>query len=349
MKDILFNIYKYEITKNDYYQTNMFKPANAGLNKSNLEFFEKQCIGNKGSVVILREIKVNKDKDGVLNRQSVESTIKEDHKAKILEHRGGIAIINVQANKTKTLHDENFETDPKPDFPPFLVIIDNRPKHQYIAIQQGVMSSTKAARILFDTFNYNMLESNRKFDLQKLHKNLTFNEAMFHMKERLGKAITKVAFEFDKKQETKNKLPESVDHFLKEWVGRFSNEGKIETLIGNDEDLKKEDVARDFELLGHLCLENKKYKLSAWFGKLGVYRYGKEIGAQLGMNASIISDFVNPREPIYVEQSFLAEEFKEEQYPTLEEWLDKLKNAFDDYEKTSLSITGRRKRSRRPL
>lgn len=349
MKDILFNIYRYNITKDKHIIKNAFDDTQAKPIVSDIDYFEKKCLGNKNTKITLRETKVYKSNDVALHRSSVETCEKEDHNARIIEHKDGITIIEVQANKKKVLHDEDFNEDTVDDHPYFLVIIDNRKDSQYIAIQQGVMSTNKVANILIDTFNHNMLERGRKIDIFKLRKNMSFLDTIFHMKERLGKRISRIALDFDKKVNTTNQLPEGLDHFLKEWIGRFADEGKIEATISNDENLKKTDVAHDIHLISSLCLENPRYKLSAWFGNFGVYRYGKEIGAQFGMHSKIIEDYVNPPKTVEKEQCFLTEESKDEKLPTFEEWLDRVNEIFDDYEKTSLSISGRRRNRRRPL
>lgn len=349
MKDILFNIYRYKITKDKHIEKNAFNDNQSTPIASDSDYFEKKCLGNKGSYIKLREVKVYKSNDVALHRSSVETQEKEDHNARIIEHKDGITIIELQANKKKVLHDEDFNEDTVDDHPYFLLIIDNRKDSQYIAIQQGVMSTNKVANILIDTFNYNMLERGRKIEIFKLRKNMSFLDTIFHMKERLGKRISRIALDFDKKVNTTNQLPEGLDHFLKEWIGRFADEGKIEATISNDDNLKKADVAHDIHLISNLCLENPKYKLSAWFGNFGVYRYGKEIGAQFGMDSTIIEDYVNPPEPVAKEQSFLTEISKEDKLPTFTEWLDRVIEIFEDYEKTSLSISGRRRNRRRPL
>lgn len=348
MKDLLFNIYRYNINKERYIEPDAFNESDNISCNSSIEYFEKKCLGNKDSKIILREIVTYNRADAALKRSSVETSEKEDHTAHILEHRDGIFIIKVDANKHKMLYDVDFNMQPHDDHQPFLILIDNRPSHQYVAIQQGVMKTDNAARLLIDTFNYNMKGKGLKFEVLKLHKMMTFHESIFHIKERLGRSISKISFEFDKRETTNHKLPAAVDHFLKEWIGRFADEGKIEAAIKNDEKLKAQDVARDLEMLGRLCLENAKYKLSAWFGNFGVYRYGKEFGAQFGINGQVINDFINPPKPVPVEQSFLCES-TEDKLPTLGEWLEKLHKAFDDYEKTSLSISGRGRRNRRPL
>lgn len=351
MADLIFSIYKYNVSQASYKQDlpdGFYTPGNVHPKDYPTlhDYFREACLRKRGAMMEIHRISTRTGKDAATNRSGVAVTEKDTHSAKVIENKDGIVILHVQANKSKTIHNADFTDEPVGDYPPFFVIFDNRPGHQYLAIENKGMKADDSVLMLHNEFNNTMEQCGIAFEVSGLFmKYDNFHSALVFFKKYLKSAITKLSFEFGKRS-SDEELPPHLDHFIKEWMEKFSEGGKIEAAISNDENLMlATDIKQDIELLANLCLKNSKYKLSAWFGNKGIYRYGKENKAQFGMDSKILDLFVNPP----VMNNSIFHEPVETSVPSLNDWLDNVKEIFQNYDKARILPRSRTKVSRKRL
>lgn len=340
MKDFIFTIYKYKIDKipeGEGYLYEEHKNLNPKDYATKEEFFES-FLPDKMKILDLW--------DEVHNNQSGEETVEKDaHKNYIMEHRDNIIVIAVQANKQKSFHNEDWEEDKVDNHPPCLLIFDNRPGHQFVAIQKAAMDTDKTAKILFNSFNYLLNKYDYKFEIFRLKREMQFLEAVYDIKRKLNDRISKVVFDFKKNQETQKTLSKRFVHKLTEWIGKFADSGQVSANISNDEKLKYKTVQKDLELMATLCSSNANYNLLVKFAHFGIFRYGQDVKAQFGLEESVLESFLYPPTDKPKQLSWLEEE-EDASTITLTQWLDKVHTLYHDYEEEALSVKKRRRSNR---
>lgn len=337
MKDLIFTIYRYKIGKIPK-QGELF-PEEGRKNPKDyatLEDFFESFLPEKGRFLDLwEEAKKSKGKE--------ETVEKDTHKNEILQHKDHIIVVALQANKFKTIHDENWNERKEPNHPSCFVVFDNRPGHHYVAIQQAAMNTDATAeKILQNSFNFSMNQYGLRFEVVLLKRTMEFLEAVDAIREELKYKVQKVTFDFDKNM-GEEKKQSKILKALNEWIGRFAESGQITANVSDDELMQSKCVRKDLNLMADLCTRNSHYKLTVNFERLGLFRYGQDVRAQFGLNEKIISFFCGIE--IHTE-TFDFEDGEFNFTVTLPEWLDDVHKLFKNYEEETLSGKQRRRTRR---
>lgn len=211
-----------------------------------------------------------------------------------------------------------------------------------MAIENAAMDPDKTAKIIQNSFNYALNRYGYGFEVNRLIRTLPFLEAVREIRDKLHDHINKLVFDFDKNMEQQKELSGKFVYALKEWIGSFADSGQIAANISNDNQLFDSIVTQDFELMAELCASNKNYNLLVKFSHFGIFRYGKDIKAQFGLDNDVLERFFKPKvaEPTQLE---VFERREQEPKITLYEWLNDVKTIYVDYEEEALSV---RKRGR---
>ncbi len=343
MKDVIFAIYRYRITKMPTEISELFSDGRKLTPKDyeTKELFFESFLPERGNMVdIWEEIrKTRKNKT-----ETVETIEKESHRNRVMEHRDNIIILALQANGAKKIYDEDWATHPEPNHQPCMMVFDNRPGHQFVAIERAAMDTDKSAAMLETSFNYLMTRYGYRFEVLRLKRDLPFLEAVYDIKNSLGDNINRVVFDFDKNLQNKKKLDSRFLKALNEWLGKFADSGQIAANIKNDELLKNSVIRQDLGLMAELCKQNPHYNLFVKYEHFGIYRYGQDVRAQYGVTSDVLDSFVYPRPEPTDDIPFPDEEVVKR--ITLPEWLDKVQTLYQKYEEEALSVN-KRKRGRR--
>lgn len=338
MKDIIFSIYRYKIDRLQAVQGELFNKGEKRMDMkgASKEMIFESLIPEKNKIIELWNApKKNKNGEEVI--------VKDTYNNRVLEHRDGIIVLELQANGSKLIYDEDWNKHPEPNHMPFYVIIDNRENHGFIAIQRAAMDTDKSAEVLQNSFNYLLNKAGYRFEVVRLKNQLKFIEAVYHIKDKLKDNVSKVVFDFDKNLDEKKKLSSRFVHALSEWIGRFADSGQVTANISNDERLKNEEVQQDLELMAELCSTNPNYNLLVRFKRFGLYRYGHDIKAQFGMDEDVLSLFVEKDKDSIAPKLLFETGEEQKQVITLPAWLDDIMKLYKDYEEEALSVKKRRR------
>lgn len=343
MKDVIFAIYRYRITKIATEVSELFpegrklKPKNYDTN----ELFFESFLPERGNMIDIWE-EIRKTRKN--RKETVETIEKDPHKNRVMEHRDNIIVLALQANGAKKIYDEDWATHPEPNHQPCMMVFDNRPGHQFVAIERAAMDTDKSAKMLETSFNYLMNPLGYRFEVLRLKRDLPFLEAVYDIKDSLGDNINRVVFDFDKNLSAKKKLDSRFLKALDEWLGKFADSGQVAANIKNDELLKDTVIRQDLGLMAELCKSNPNYNLLVKYEHFGIFRYGQDVRAQYGVESDVLETFVYPRsEPT---DDILFPEEEELKRITLPEWLDKVQTLYHKYEEESLSVKKRTRRRR---
>lgn len=331
MKDKIFSIYRYSIRKTPK-QLRVFVDEND----------EQQVSFNETTPEdLLDSLFPKKDESlsfgGLVNKSNTSKDEKKTYNNIVLEHKESIVVLQIQANKSKTITDTNWDNHQEPHHPYCLVIFDNRPGRRFVAIERSAMDTAKTAHILQESFNSKLQKSGYTIEMMTLIDKLPFMEAIYHIKEKLSVSITKVTFDFinnNREQRLKN------NRFLLEltnWINQFAENGQISAEIHDDSKLEK--IQKDLELMAELCSLNSNYHLLVKFRRFGLFRYGQDVEAQLGVNEEVLKRF------IFAEYT-MFDLFEDCNPITLPEWLDDVKKLYENYEEEKLSQKKYRRNTR---
>jgi len=340
MKDTIFTIYRYKVKQMTAMQLELFtdgvrlKPKDYATK----ELFFESFLPEKGQPLdIWKEIRKESNEEYVLE--------KDPYTNMVIEHREHIIILALQAKKAKKIYDANWGSHAEPNFPPFVVVFDNREGHQFLCIEHAAMDTDKSAELLQTSINAQMNRFGYCFEIVRLKRKFGFLDAVYHIKDRLKDNVNRVVFDFANNMEQKKQLASKFVHALTEWIGKFADSGQIAANISNDERLKEETIRQDLQLMAELCTENSNYNLFVKFEHFGLYRFGQDVKAQFGVGNDVLKAFTQPQEVNKQEMSLFAEE-EESPKITLQQWLDDVKKLYLDYEEEALSVK-KRKRTRR--
>lgn len=193
MKDIIFSIYRYKIGKLPAVQGELFNKGEKRPDMKNIskEMIFESFLPERNKVIDLWNAPKKK-------RDGEEVIEKDSYNNRVLEHRDGIIVLELQANSSKLIYDEDWNNHPEPNHMPFYVVIDNRENHGFIAIQRAAMDTDKSAEILQNSFNYMLNNVGYRFEVVRLKNQMKFIEAIYHIKDKLKDNVSRVVFDFDK-------------------------------------------------------------------------------------------------------------------------------------------------------
>lgn len=345
----LFAIYKFKLENFKHRQITMEFPEkeantqHTGQYRTLEEFFESYFPQRSGSMNIAEHKKKGRGKN--------KTTEFDPHLNTIEEHRNRIVVFRMQANKTKSIEQADWTKKKEPHHPDCRVIIDFREDHCFMAIERKntAFDPDRACDILSGSFNRMMLDPGVKVHFKRLEKQALFWDAVNEIRDKFSDAIRRVQFDFVGSEEQPEKGNESDKEqqnndsqfadALTQWVGLISGRGQLSVEIENDYKLAR--VTADLTRMSNLCNRNRDYNLTVKFRDFGLFRYGQDIKAQLGLNDEVIEAFL-PQPQTWVSGDLFEEPVAPEKMKNeLIRWFDKVLKLFSDYgTKTSIKQVG---------
>ena len=281
----IFTIYRYEIKDSNDIFCALDKQNSSSENSSPYDVFES-CMGNAKDSLMGGAT----DKDNDMGIPKICDG--EEHHTMIEQHMGHIIMFLLQANKTKTIYQENWEKRKEPNYPDCRIMIDNRPGSHLIIIEKKstvFANPDKAMEILQDLFGKTLADYGFKIHSTPLTKKESFWDAVNDIREKFGDKVNRVQFDFKSDGPTTD--DGSFTYKIMQWARSFSVDNQLTMNIGDDSKLKK--VERDLTRMSELCCKSEGYNLTVRFNNFGLYRYGQDLKAQYGMDDETIDRFVN--------------------------------------------------------
>lgn len=252
------------------------------------------------------------------------------HCCDVLRHEDGIILMTVEANRNK--HTIVNKKDVEHEHHPYsMVMIDNRPGHQTVAIERGAAFAPDAlALILQEGLCHLLHESGRKVELRRLKKtSREFWPVVEHLCGTYGDRVKQIRLDMNGRKEPPGGRRRDSHHLLgvlMELARKTQSEASL-ILANAEEEVKLKEVYEDVSMVAAICLKEKDYDLSVKFEQFGVYRYGAELLAQFGLGEKLIGQFENG------ELEF--DDMGEPRY-ALTNWLNKVTKLLKDYGETNI-------------
>lgn len=243
----------------------------------------------------------------------------------ILINKGGIIVMTVEANKKKTTIVEKQKISHQHN--PFChVIIDYREGYNLIAIQKHSAfdgDPAKLAMIILNAFNRMFGDYELEIDMDPLvHKFRDFWDAINEIRTRHNDKVRRICLDFTNAVEEEYSSNSAVA-IISAIVRKLKAKGEMVLESNDDLEVDLEKVHDDMVALSEICMRYPQYALDVHFFSYGVYRFGKDVTAQFGVEERIIYNYVaDERETDLFGES-----------DTLDRWLDKMKGLFskDNY------------------
>lgn len=258
----------------------------------------------------------------------------DSHATMVEQHLNHIIVFLLQANKTKTINQENWKTKKEPHHPDCRVIIDNRPNSHLMIIQRKTTTFSdpdNAMELLENSFNRWLLDYGLGMKFSRLSKKESFWNAVNEIRDNFNDKVERVQFDF--KSDAQREDDGSFTYKLMRWANQFAESSGLTMTIGDDKRLKL--VEKDLTYMSELCYHNQNYNLMVKFRDFGLYRYGQDIKAQYGMDENIIDNFValeQNSKPIYL----FEETNDDNSLDKLTKWFDRVNKLFEEYDKNKI-------------
>lgn len=356
MRNVIFNIYKYRLRRIAAQVLLDFEDGVPRVgNYSTLDDFFEAFIPEKGEKLAIQDKarSVARQNGNVAKtEQSILKDRKEENLSLVEAHKENVIILSVQTNSTRKLYTKEFGSRYEKHYPTELVIIDNRPGHQFIAVEHtrrgAAMDTERAARIMQSGFNLMMNDQGVYFEITTLVRKMDFYETVRDILTRLEDQVRSVTFRFDGKR--RNNLSQNSDfiYVVQNWIGKFASRGQVTAFLRNNREFMQSEMRKDFELIAGLCAQDPHYSLLVKFEQFGLFRYGDETVVQFGLAKDAIDRFTEKVQTVSQESIFIDEEDQEPQkLASLREWLENINDLSNRYEERALSKRERKKSYRR--
>lgn len=194
----------------------------------------------------------------------------------------------------------------------------------------------KACDLLQESFNRMMHNHGVKIGFTRLEKQALFWDAVNEIRRKFDDAVQRVQFDFNGGERSADDA--SFADRLTEWVGLFARHGQLAVDIEND--LRLKEVEKDLTRMADLCYQNRNYNLTVKFRDFGLFRYGQDIKAQLGLEDEVIDVFVARA------RQLKTDEPADKADQNMLGWFDRIRVLFDEYGKNS-SVKSKRKAGNR--
>lgn len=186
---------------------------------------------------------------------------KDYHRADILEHKENIVVLTIQANGSKRYIDRENKRHRMPHYPSSCVLIDNRPGHQLIAVEQShqasAMEPDRVVRLLLSHFNTVMPKVGVQIEIVSLVRCPEFFEAVKQILTNLDDRVTKLEFNFpsDSTQTRTANRDEALNPVmaLQDWMAGFAYRGHLSANIRNNHSFMSENIRKTWGLVTQLC------------------------------------------------------------------------------------------------
>lgn len=352
MRNVIFNIYKYRLKRVAAQGLLDFEDGVPRVeNFGTLEEFFEAFIPEKGEKLGIQDKarSVAKQNGSVAkNEQSILKDMKEENLSLVEAHKENIIILSVQTNSKRKLYNKDFSSRYENHYPTELVIIDNRPGHQFIAVEHtrrnAAMDTERAARIMKSGFNLMMNEQGVYFEITTLVRRMEFYDTVRDILTQLDDQVRSVTFRFDGKRHINLARNAEFIYVIQNWIGKFASRGQVTAFLKNNREFMQSEMRKDFELIAGLCAQDPHYSLMVKFEQFGLFRYGDETVVQFGVDKDAIDRFAEKVHKVNQESLFIDEEDREPQrLASLREWLENINYLSNRYEERALSKRERKK------
>lgn len=250
----------------------------------------------------------------------------EKHDNRVEQKKDHIIVFRLQANQTRKINHEDWTFDKVGHHPDCRIILDCRRGSGLMVIEKkvSVFEPDEACNLICNAINNTLKDYGRSIKFERLEKSSDFWKGVNEIREKFHDSVKRVQFDFVGDKEQQSPATDLASR-LTEWAGLLAARASLSWEMENDEVLKK--VEGDLTRMSELCYKNSNYNLNVKFRDFGLYRYGQDIQAQLGLEDEIIDKFVLPAknqdlfDPGDREGSMLAE------------WFDRINVLFEDYGK----------------
>lgn len=251
-----------------------------------------ECLGNLFMTHHSQQLPILKTRGRGEKREQFWDT----HLCDVLRHEDGIILMTVEANRNK--HTIVNKKDVEHEHHPYsMVMIDNRPEHQTVAIERGAAFAPDAlALILQEGLCHLLHESGRRVELRRLKKT---SKEFWPVVEQLcgyGDKVKQIRLDMNGSEQPpcrdspRQQMP--LIGILMEMARKSQSEASV--ILANEEDeVKIKQVYDDVSMIAAVCRKQKDYDLTVKFEQFGVYRYGAEILAQFGLSDALLGQFEN--------------------------------------------------------
>lgn len=261
------------------------------------------------------------------------------HKCDVMQHVDGVILMTIENNKVK--HTTVDKKDKKNPHHPFsMVMIDNRPGKQIIGIEKNSAFDSnpdKVAAILKMGMSFLMADYHRKVELTHLKKKSTeFWPVVDELRTKFKDIVKQIRLDFNGKEDEAD--ANDVMRVMSALARKAESEAVFMLNAEGEGEIKLQEIHDDLSNMAAICLRQKGYDLTVKFKNFGLYRYGADLLAQFGVDDKVIESF---------EMGIKEFDFdrRSEKYE-LVDWLDKLAELLNGYEKHAIS-KGRKGRHRR--
>lgn len=321
----IFAIYQFKLEKFKNLQLQAKFPEEDGKKKNDkkyktLEEFFESFFPKRGGKLNISELK-ERTKGGVT---AVDA---DPHGNEVEQHRKRVVVFRLQANKTKRIDNADWTHEKHPHHPDCRVIIDFREESCLMAIEKKTTAfdPDKACDLLQKSFNRMMHDYGVRIGFERLEKQALFWDAVNEIRLKFNDAVQRVQFDFN--GEEHNTDDASFADRLTEWVGLFGRHAQLAVDIEND--LRLKEVENDLTRMAELCYQNRNYNLTVKFRDFGLFRYGQDIKAQLGLDDEVVDAFVARARQLRTDEP--ADKADQDMLG----WFDRIKVLFDEYGKNS--------------
>lgn len=228
-----------------------------------------------------------------VGKDKISTLVGEPYGNKILQHLGQIIVLRIQANRTKKIENPDWSQYDQPHKPSGRIIIDARTGKQLILIEKksDALSPTDAIDVLNRSLNRLLVDYNLELKLHEYKlRSKGFWNTVDLIKKVTNDTVRRVQFDF-----IKSKSKDSVDPMALATAiipVEQADHGSISLEMDGDRDMEFMQRREDMEQMIGLCSQSG-YNLTVSFRNCGIYRYGTDAVAQLGLEDGPIQSFVD--------------------------------------------------------
>lgn len=245
---------------------------------------------------------------------------KDEHRNEILYHSSNIVVMKVQANRSKTLSNEDWKQQKEAHHPPYYVILDIRPGSCLMAVEKKSGASDSpdsAAKMLAHSFN--RLMNGLIFHYSRRESKKPFWDTVIEFSERRKDKVQAFMVSFDNSATETDSA--SMYFALQNMFCKRSDEYGFWWNVGEQEQL--EAWKTDVEKMAALCLLNRRYTLGVRFRDFGQYQYGHATRAMMGMEEDVLEKCIG---------TAVQMDAFDNNCISLPIWLDNVKELLQDYD-----------------
>lgn len=363
MKNVIFSVYRYHLTPcptevRMTWEDGLLRPQQFAT----LEAYFEALLPAKGQQLPVwdkaRTAKANLAGKDVGDDGSNARDMKDYHRADIVEHKEGIVVLTIQANGSKRYIDRENQPHRMSHYPSSCVLIDNRPGHQLMAIEQchrdAAMEPERVVRLLLSHFNAVMPQVGVQLEIVELVRCPEFFEAVQQILVNLDDQVRKLEFNFPSDSSTLRvrNYDQSLDPVLalQDWLSGFAYRGHLAAMIRNNRAFMSEKVQKTWGLVAQLCAQGTGYYLRVRFERFGWFQYGQETNAQFGIEKEAIDRFAGIELKVHEADLFIDDdELPVVKKQSLRVWLEDIAQLAEDYEERKVSKRKAKRRYRRAV